>query len=109
MIHIALHLLVPLLTALAFYRRRWRMATAIMVSTMVVDVDHLLADPIHDPERCSIGFHPLHTTPAIGIYAALAVLPLLVGGDRAGWRVIHLTGIGLLIHMVLDALDCMPL
>lgn len=109
MIHIALHFLVPLLTAMTFYRQRWRVATGIMVATMVVDVDHLLADPVYDPERCSIGFHPLHTTPAIGIYAALAVLPLLVGGDRTGLRVMHLVGVGLLIHMVLDGLDCVPL
>ncbi len=61
MVHIALHFLVPLLVALGFYRRHWRAAFAILVATMVVDVDHLLADPIYDPQRCSIGFHPLHT------------------------------------------------
>lgn len=123
MIHIALHVIVPLLVALAFYRRRWRYATVIMVATMIVDVDHLLADPIYDPNRCSIGFHPLHTLPAIGIYAALFILPLIVGqeNDREGLRlsarvlstrvlsvrVLHLVGLGLLIHMALDWIDCM--
>ena len=28
--------------------------------TMMVDLDHLIADPIFDPQRC-IGFHPLHS------------------------------------------------
>jgi len=113
MIHFALHFMVPLLVALAFYRSRWRNATVIMIATMIVDVDHLLADPIYDPNRCSIGFHPLHTTTAIVIYAALFVLPLIVGrendskGLRPTARVLHLVGLGLLIHMALDWIDCM--
>jgi hypothetical protein len=113
MIHIALHVIVPLLVALAFYRPRWRTATAIMIATMLVDADHLLADPIYDPHRCSIGFHPLHTLPAIGVYAALFVLPLAVGRKADGQgvhrtaRAVHLVGLGLLIHMALDGIDCL--
>lgn len=106
MIHIALHFIVPLLTALAFYRGRWYHATGVMVATMVVDADHLLANPVYDPERCSIGFHPLHTAPAIAVYVALLVLPLLIGTERSGWRVLHWVGVGLVIHMALDGLDC---
>ena len=34
-----------------------------MMATMLVDLDHLFADPIYDPDRCSIGFHPLHQYP----------------------------------------------
>ena len=113
MIHIALHVVVPLVAGLAFYRRRWRHATLIMIATMVVDVDHLLANPIYDPSRCSIEFHPLHATPAIGIYAALFVLPLLFGRESNGTElrpaalVLHLVGLGLLIHMALDGIDCL--
>ena len=84
MIHIALHVIVPLLVALAFYRGRWRNATVIMLATMLVDIDHVLADPIYDPNRCSIGFHPLHTIPAIAIYAALFALPLVLGRRTVG-------------------------
>ena len=69
-----------------------------MVSTMLVDVDHLLADPIYDPNRCSIGFHPLHTYPAIAAYVVL-LLP----------RKSRLFALGLLIHMALDALDCVSM
>ena len=112
MTHFALHFMVPLLVALAFYRSRWRNATVIMIATMIVDFDHLLADPIYDPNRCSIGFHPLHTIPAILIYAALLVIPLLVRREtdsesvRPAARVLRLVGLGLLIHMALDWIDC---
>jgi hypothetical protein len=112
MLHIALHFLIPLLVALTCYRRRWRNTSLILVATMLVDADHLLADPIYDPERCSIGFHPLHSVPAIVIYLLLFVLPLIVGrnsrvtGLTHPVNVLHLVGLGLLIHMALDGIDC---
>lgn len=117
MMHIAFHFVVPMLAALVFYRAHWRRAALIMIATMLVDVDHLLADPIYDAERCSIGFHPLHTWPAIGVYVLLFLLPVLFGRDRhlnrarggfrPGARVIHWVGFGLLIHMALDSIDCL--
>ena len=67
-----------------------------MVATMAVDLDHLLATPVFDPNRCSIGFHPLHTWPAMAVFLVLAVLPKT-----------RLVGLGLAIHMVLDGLDCL--
>lgn len=66
-----------------------------MFATMLVDLDHLLADPIYDPNRCGIGFHALHTYPAIAIYG-LFLIP----------RITRLLAVGLVIHMALDALDC---
>ena len=66
-----------------------------MMATMLVDIDHLLATPIYDPARCSIGFHPLHQFLPIGIYIALCFVPKL-----------RLIGIGLVIHMALDSIDC---
>jgi hypothetical protein len=93
--HLILHVLVPLLVAVVFFRRNWRRAWLIMLATMLVDLDHLLADPIYDPGRCSIGFHPLHSYPAIAAYIILT-LP----------RPTRLAGLGLVIHMALDALDC---
>lgn len=65
------------------------------MATMLVDVDHLLADPVYDPGRCSIGYHPLHSALACGIYVALCAP-----------RATRLVGIGLVIHMCLDGLDC---
>lgn len=66
-----------------------------MVATMAVDLDHLVADPIYDPMRCSIGFHPLHQPIFIAVYA------LLCGFKKTRW-----VGIGLLVHMALDSIDC---
>lgn len=94
-IHLALHALVPLLIAWAFHRPRWFRAWLWMLAGWVIDVDHLLADPIYDPGRCSIGFHPLHTAPA-----ALAYVLLLLP------RRTRLLAIGLLVHLGLDAIDC---
>ncbi|WP_138429058.1 DUF6122 family protein [Fodinibius saliphilus] len=113
MIHIALHFIVPLLVAFIFYAERWYSAALIMIITMLVDADHLLADPIYDPARCSIGYHPLHTIPAIIIYAILFVVPLIAlrHSDSNLFpptaRILHLIGLGLLIHMALDGIDCL--
>ncbi len=95
MIHITLHFLVPALVVTCFFRRDWKRAYLVMAATMLVDVDHLLAVPIYDPGRCSIGFHPLHRLAFIGIYTALSLIPKT-----------RLVGIGLVIHMALDAIDC---
>jgi hypothetical protein len=111
MFHLLLHFIVPMLVAAALYRPAWRSAFLVMVATMVVDADHLLATPIYDPDRCSIGFHPLHGTPAIAAYAALFLLPLLFGRSEGRLapvaRNLHLVGLGLLIHMALDGIDCL--
>lgn len=94
-LHLVLHLAVPGLVAFTFFRANWRRAWLILLLGWLIDVDHLLADPVYAPGRCSIGFHPLHTAPAILAYAAL-LLP----------RATRLLGIGLLLHIALDALDC---
>ena len=60
-IHYSLHLIAPILFAKLYWKKYWRNAALIMVATMLMDLDHLLADPVFDPNRCSIGFHPLHT------------------------------------------------
>ena len=93
--HIFLHFAVPAVVARLFFKDRWLKAWLIMVATMVVDLDHLLADPIFDPGRCSIGFHPLHTWPAIMVYVAMTF-----------WPRTRLIGLGLVIHMALDGIDC---
>ena len=43
--------LVPGLVAALFLRPAWRQAWLVMLLTMLVDVDHLLATPIYDPNR----------------------------------------------------------
>jgi len=66
-----------------------------MIATMIVDLDHLLANPMYDPNRCSIGFHPLHSYLAVVIYVGLLFFPR-----------VRLIAIGLVIHMALDYADC---
>jgi hypothetical protein len=94
-IHLLLHALVPLAIALALFRKRWRSAYLWMLAGWLIDVDHLWADPVYVPDRCSIGFHLLHRPPAIVLYALLLVP-----------RRTRLLAIGLLTHIGLDALDC---
>ncbi len=94
-LHLLLHVAVPALIAWLFFRDRFLRAWALMLLGWIIDIDHLLADPIYAPGRCSIGFHPLHTAPAIAVYGVL-VLP----------RRTRLFGIGLLVHIALDAIDC---
>jgi len=95
MLHISLHLVVPLAVVGLFFKKEWKIAYFIMLSTMLVDLDHLLANPIYDPNRCSIGFHPLHQPWFIAFYFILSFYPKT-----------RFIGVGLIIHMVLDAIDC---
>lgn len=94
--HISFHILVPGVVARMGFAPHWKKAWAVMVSTMVVDVDHLLATPIFDPSRCSLGFHPLHTWPAIMGYFLMTLFP------KTRW-----VGLGLIIHMAVDGVDCL--
>jgi hypothetical protein len=94
-IHLLLHAFVPLSIALVWHREHWWRAWLWLLAGWLIDIDHLLADPIYAPARCSIGFHPLHTAPATFAYALLC-LP----------RRTRLLGTGLLVHIGLDAIDC---
>ena len=94
--HYSLHFLAPGLIAWFFFRDNWKHAWLIMIATMLVDLDHLLADPLFDPNRCSIGFHPLHSYYAIAAYFVLAFF------ER--YRSI---AVGLLFHMFTDWQDCL--
>lgn len=66
-----------------------------MMTGMLIDLDHLLADPIYDPGRCSIGFHPLHGLLPIVLYIGLLAHPKT-----------RILGIGLCVHIALDSVDC---
>lgn len=68
-----------------------------MLGTMLVDLDHLLATPVFQANRCSIGYHPLHTSYAAAVYVVLFFL-------KKPWRII---GFGLLFHLLTDSIDCM--
>lgn len=66
-----------------------------MALTMLVDLDHLLATPVFDPNRCSINFHPLHSYWAIAIY-----------GAGLFFKQTRIIALGLVIHMSTDLIDC---
>lgn len=93
--HIALHFIIPAIITSLYFRPHWKATYTLMIVTMLVDIDHLLATPIYDPTRCSIGFHPLHTFLPIGFYVLLC-FP----------KKTRYIGIGLCIHMLLDSIDC---
>ncbi|MFI8377909.1 DUF6122 family protein [Leeuwenhoekiella sp. NPDC079379] len=95
-IHYSLHFIAPGLIAWVFFRKNWKKAWLIMLLTMAVDLDHLMANPVFDPNRCSINFHPLHTYWAIAIYLVLVIFPKT-----------RVVAIGLLFHMVTDYQDCL--
>ena len=93
-LHYGCHLVVPILISIIFFRKIWKKAYLIMLATMLVDLDHLLAKPMFDPQRCSIGFHPLHSYYAIAVYFIMVFFPK--------YRII---AIGLIFHMFTDYQD----
>ena len=109
MFHLFLHFFVPLLVSVLLIKQlkinipnlnyinlpHWVAAWIVMTATMIIDVDHFLATPIYQANRCSIGFHPLHTFLPISAYFLLC-FP----------KNTRLVGLGLIIHMILDSIDC---
>ena len=97
-IHYSSHLLLPWLIAWVFFREKWQVVWIIMISTMLVDLDHLLANPIFEPNRCGIGFHPLHSYYAIGLYLLILFIPNIY---------LRIIAVGLLLHIFTDLQDCL--
>ena len=95
LIHYGIHFILPIVVALVFFESHWKKAMLIMLIGLFIDLDHLLAFPIFDPNRCSINFHPLHSYYAIGIYIVLSI-----------FKKTRILGIGLLIHILADTIDC---
>jgi len=95
-LHYGIHFVLPLGIAVVFFKPKWKLAYFIMLCTMLIDLDHLLATPIFNPGRCSINFHPLHSYSAIIIY-----LILLIPNKT------RILGLGLCIHILADWVDCL--
>ncbi|WP_196956766.1 DUF6122 family protein [Hymenobacter guriensis] len=95
LVHYSLHFLFPAVLALVFFPGMWPAAYLLMLATMLMDVDHLLAKPLFDPLRCSIGYHPLHSFYAIPVYALLLLVPAM-----------QPVAVGLLFHLFTDTVDC---
>lgn len=95
-VHYSLHFLVPGLIAFIFFRKFWVRAWLIMLATMLIDLDHLLATPIFDPNRCSVNFHPLHTYWALAVYVGLLF-----------FKKTRIIAVGLVFHIFTDFIDCL--
>lgn len=95
LVHYGIHFLVPVLVGFYFFKDNRLKAILILLAGIVIDVDHLLATPIFEANRCSIGFHPLHSYWAIGLYVVLFF-----------FKKTRLVGLALLIHIVADISDC---
>ncbi|HUH26690.1 DUF6122 family protein [Gelidibacter sp.] len=93
--HYGIHFGLPLVVAFFFFRSNWKSAYLIMIATMLIDLDHLLATPLFDPGRCSINFHPFHTYYAMIVYVGFLF-----------FKKTRILGIGLVIHILADATDC---
>lgn len=96
-IHYFLHLGLPLILALLFRKKEWKKTYLIFLLTMLVDLDHLFASPIFDPNRCSINYHFLHSYYAMLVYICFLFIN----------KTFRLIGIGLLLHMLTDYIDCL--
>ncbi len=94
--HYGLHFVAPLAIAMLFYKGHRQRAYLILLATMLIDLDHLIASPIFDANRCSINFHPLHTFYALAIYITFL-----------GFKKTRLIGIGMCLHFLTDVLDCL--
>ena len=94
-IHYGLHIGIPAFIAFAFYKPNFLKAFLLMLSAMLIDIDHLLANPIFDANRCSIGFHPLHSYYAIAFYFVFL-----------GYKKTRIIALGLLAHILVDIIDC---
>ena len=97
-IHYSLHFLAIGIIAYLYDKKYWLKYWLILAATMIADLDHLVADPIFDPDRCGIGFHPLHSEIAITAY--------ILGMVFIKQKIIRLICIGLFFHMFTDFIDC---
>lgn len=96
LVHYFLHFGFPFFIAYFFYKETWKKTYCILLATMLVDLDHLLATPSFDPDRCSVGFHLLHSYYAVAAYALGCIFL------KGNYRVVS---IGLLFHMFTDWQD----
>ncbi|WP_396634919.1 DUF6122 family protein [Maribacter sp. R86514] len=94
--HYGIHFIVPIVIAIYLYRENMLWSAVILLSAIVIDIDHLLATPLFDPNRCSINFHPLHSYWAIGLYTVMFI-----------FKKTRIFGLALLLHILADIVDCL--
>jgi len=95
LLHYGIHIIVPIAVGLLFFKDKKIWIILILLSGILIDIDHLFANPIFDPNRCSINFHPLHSYWAIVAYIFLFL-----------YKNTRVIGLALLIHIFADSIDC---
>lgn len=95
-LHYGIHFLVPILVAIFFFKENKFKVALILMAGILIDIDHVFANPIFDANRCSIGFHPLHSYLIIPLYIGLAI-----------WKKTRLIGFAFIIHIIADTVDCL--
>ncbi|MDF0706329.1 DUF6122 family protein [Flagellimonas okinawensis] len=96
LIHYGIHFLVPVIIAFCFFKKDGVKVALILLAGIVIDIDHLWATPLYDPNRCSVGFHALHSYLAILVYA---ILPF--------FKTTRIVGLALILHIFADTMDCL--
>lgn len=94
-IHYGIHFIVPIAIGFLFFKQNRTRVIFILLAGIIIDIDHLLASPIFEPNRCSIDFHLLHSYWAIAIYFLFLF-----------FKKTRIFGIALLIHIIADVVDC---
>jgi len=94
--HYGIHFIVPIFIAFYFYKDKRIWVAIILLSAILIDIDHLWASPMFDPNRCSINFHPLHSYWAIAFYIILFII-----------KKTRIFGLALLLHILADTVDCL--
>ncbi|MEZ4549234.1 MAG: DUF6122 family protein [Desulfobacterales bacterium] len=72
-VHLTLHVLIPGAVANLRFKNQWKKAWLIMLATMAVDLDHLLATPFLIRTGAASGI--LHSAAAICCYLILTIIP----------------------------------
>jgi hypothetical protein len=97
-LHYGIHFLVPIFIAFYFFKGQGIRIAILLLLGILIDIDHLWANPIFDPNRCSIGFHPLHS------YWAILMYTLILFFTKT-----RILGLALMIHILADTVDCLVL
>ncbi len=97
-IHYGFHFIVPFIIGYLFFKKSFLKVSLLLILGILIDFDHLLANPIYDSTRCSIAYHPLHSYIAIIIYIFLFSI-----------KKTRLLGLALLLHILADTVDCVLL
>ncbi len=95
-VHYGIHFLVPIAIGLFLYKENRFWAVLILLAGILIDLDHLVASPIFDSTRCSVGFHPLHSYWAVMFYIGFLF-----------FKKTRIVGLALCIHIIADTADCL--